>query len=135
MLWIYILRHLVVDHDVPLPPYCKSIELLDASQIEAIAVRAARLMYAWDSGKLILQSFSRMDISQSVTLLRLVCARWLFVTSSDTICSSFACYEIAGALSDNRNPVAECFFAGPVGTADIEIQHGRLVISLAIGSL
>ena len=75
LLWIYILRHLVVDHDVPLPPYCKSIELLDASQIEAIAVRAARLMYAWDSGKLILQSFSRMDISQSVTLLRLVCAR------------------------------------------------------------
>jgi hypothetical protein len=129
------LRHLLVDRDVPLPPHCKSIESLDASQIEAIAVRAARLTRAWDSGSLVPKRFARVDLPRSVTWLRLVCARWLFVASSDTICSSFACYEIAGALSDNRNPVAECFFAGPVGTADIEIQHGRLVISLAIGSL
>ena len=126
------MRHLLVDRDVPLPPHCKSIESLDASQIEAIAVRAARLTRAWDSGSLVPKRFARVDLPRSVTWLRLVCARWLFVASSDTICSSFACYEIAGALSDNRRPVAECFLSGPVHTAEIEVQNGVLVIALAI---
>jgi hypothetical protein len=134
LLWIYILRHLTVDQGVPLPPYCKSIVLLDAAQIEAIAVRAARLDHAWESGRLAPQSFTRMDLPRSVTWLRLVSARWLFVASSDANRSSFVCYEIRGALSDNMKPVAECFLPGPVHTADIEMQDEGVVIALAVES-
>jgi hypothetical protein len=81
LLWICILRHLVVDRDVP---YNKSIELLDARQIKAIAIRTARLSHAWDIEELVSRSLIRMDLSRSVTRtwLRLVSARWLFVASS-----------------------------------------------------
>jgi hypothetical protein len=134
LLWIYILRHLVVNQGVPLPPYCKSIELLDATQIEAIAVRVACLGRAWHSRRLVPRTFSRMDLPRSVSWLRLV-ARWLFVASSDTSGSSFACYDIGSVLSNNTEPVAECFLSGPVHTADIEIQDEGVVIALAVGSL
>jgi len=68
-LWIYILRHLVIEQDALVPPYSKSIELLDARQIKAIAIRAAACSTsrAWDSGELAPRSFVRMDLPRSVT--------------------------------------------------------------------
>jgi len=42
---------------------------------------------------------------------------------------------MGSVLSNNMEPVAECFLSGPVHTTDIEIQDEGVVIALAVGSL
>jgi hypothetical protein len=132
LLWIHILRRLIATREIILPPYLKSIELLDSHQIEAITIRAASLSHAWDIGELAPRCFVRMDQPRSVTWLRLVSARWLFVSSCDTEISSLACYEVGGILSRTAKPVAECFLSGPVQTAEIEVQDEGIIIALAL---
>jgi hypothetical protein len=126
------LRHLVIESDVPLPPYSKPIESLDAYQIEAITIRVARLSRAWDSGELAPQCIVRMDLPRSVTWLRLLSARWLLVASSDADTSSFACYDFGGMHSRPAKPVAECFLSGIVQTGEIEMQDDGLIIALGV---
>lgn len=73
-----------------------------------------------------------MGQPRSVTWLRLVSARWLFVSSYDAEISSLACYEVGGIFSRTTKPVAECFLSGPVQTAEIEMQDEGIVIALAL---
>jgi hypothetical protein len=134
MLWIYLLKHLVDEMDVPLLPYGKALESLEYTDIEAVTLRAAHLAVSWNCGLLKPQSIVRLDMGRSVTWLRLVCARSLFVASSDSVSSSLACWNIAAGFKGDKRPFAECFFQGPVRTAALEVQEDAVVIAVAIDS-
>jgi hypothetical protein len=129
-----LLKHLLDDIDIPLPPYGKALEFLEHVHIEAITLHAARLAVSWNNETLKPQSVVRLDMGRSVTWLRLVCARSLFVASSDTVSSSLECWDIATALKGDKKPIAECFFSGPVRTAALEVQEDAPVIAVAVDS-
>jgi hypothetical protein len=120
--------------DIPISPYVKPLEFLEHPEIEAITLRAAHLALSWNCEVLKPQSAVRLDMGRSVTWLRLVCARSLFVASSDTVSSSLACWDIATAFKGEKKPVAECFFPGPVRTAALEVQADAVVIAVALDS-
>jgi hypothetical protein len=132
IIWIHLLHHLLVEMNVPLPLYVKPLELLDHLEIEAITLRAAHLAVSWNCEVLKPRLVVRLDMGRSVTWLKLVCARWLFVASSDTVSSCLACWDIAAAFKGDKKPVAECFFPGPVRTAALEVQEGAAVIAVAL---
>jgi hypothetical protein len=134
VLWIHLLKHLVDEINIPLPPYGKALEFLEHTHIEAITLRAAHLAVSWNNEILKPQSVVRLDMGRSVTWLRLVCARSLFVASSDTVSSSLACWDIATTLKGDKKPIAECFFSGPVRTAAFEVQEEAPVIAVAVDS-
>jgi hypothetical protein len=134
VLWIHLLKHLLDEIDTPLPPYGKVLEFLEHAHIEAITLRAAHLAVSWNNETLKPRSVVRLDMGRSVTWLRLVCARSLFVGSSETVSSSLACWDLATALKGDKKPIAECFFSVPVRSATFEVQEGAAVIAVAVDS-
>ena len=134
VLWIYLLRRLVREKTIPLPPYVKAVNALSGDQLEALTRRVALLAHKWNLGLVKPQAIVRLDLPRSVTWLRLVTGRWLFVASYDARASSFACWDIAAAFQGAKEPVAECFFSGPVHSAVFEIQHEGIVMALSVES-
>jgi len=119
---------------VPLPLYRKSVDSLDANQIEALTLRALHLAQDWTHRMVQPRSLIRLDLPRCVTWVRIVSARWLFVASSDAFVSSLICWDINAVFKENNVPTAECFFSGPIKTGQIEVQTDGLTIALAVGS-
>ena len=107
---------------------------LGAEQMEVLARRVARLSHDWNHDKVHFRSIVSFDQPRSVTWLRIVHGRFLFVASSDTQASGFACWDIGSAFLDEKKPIAECFFAGPVQGAAIEVQDEGVVIAVSVES-
>jgi hypothetical protein len=93
LLWLYLLRNLVTEENVPLPAYLMPIAALAAEQVEALTRRAKLLSDDWKSGIVKPQAVVRLDLPRSVTWLRLLCGRWLFVASYDTRASTFSSWD------------------------------------------
>lgn len=133
-LWVCMLRRLIKENDSPLPPYLKPVTALSGEHFEALTRRLTVLTHQWNRGVVRPQSIIRLDLSRSVTWLRLVSGRWLFIASSDARASSFACWDIETVFREVKEPAAECFFSGPVDDGMFEVQHEGIVIALSVGS-
>jgi hypothetical protein len=134
LLWIYILRTLVIEGVITLPPYRKSIESLTSGEIEALARRTAQLKCCRNSGELVPKSVTPLNLPQSVTWLRLVNGRWLLVTSSDLYFSKLTCWDTS-LLRESSEPIAECSLSGPVKSGKVEVQADGVVIALDVESM
>ena len=134
LLWLYLLRNLVTEENVPLPAYLMPIAALAAEQVEALTRRAKLLSDDWKSGIVKPQAVVRLDLPRSVTWLRLLCGRWLFVASYDTRASTFSCWDITDAFQGVTEPAAECCFSGPIKSAELQVQTDGVVIALAVSS-
>ncbi|KAF7302427.1 F-box domain-containing protein [Mycena chlorophos] len=74
-----------------------------------------------------------LHLPQSVTWLRLVGGRWLFVASSDDKVSKLACWDVAFVLEGNARPVAEGYLPGRVKTGAVEAFDSEIVLALGLG--
>lgn len=134
LVWIHLLRGLIIKNNIRLPPYTKPIAALSAEQVEALTRRAAWLGYRWSLGLIQPQAIAKLDIPRTVTWLRLVLGRWLFVASFDTQASCLSCWDVERAFREKTTPVAECFFSGPVRSTQLELQTSRIVIAVSVES-
>ena len=134
LLWIRLLRAVATDENAPLPLHRKSIDSLDASQIEALTLRALHLAHDWARGIVQPRSIVHLDLPRCITWVRVVSARWLLVASLDAYVSSLICWDINAVFKGNYKPTAECFFVGPIKTREIEMQPDGLVVALAVES-
>lgn len=128
------MRDLVIEKEIPLPPYLKPIAALTAEQVEALTRRAAWLAHSWSLGVVRPQTIVRLDLPRSVTWLRLISGRWLFVASYDTRTSSISCWDVEMAFRGVKEPVSEFFFSGPVKSAELETQADGIVVAVSVES-
>jgi hypothetical protein len=134
LLWIRLLRDLVIEKNVPIPPYLRPISDLNAEELEALTRRAGWLAPNWSLEVVRPQVIVRLDVPRTVTWLRLILGRWLFVASYDTQSSSLSCWDVGMAFIGEKMPVAECFFSGPMKSAELELQADGIVIALSVES-
>jgi hypothetical protein len=128
------LRALAIEGGVTLPPYRKSIENLSSGEIEALAQRGAQLKGCMELGELVPKNITPLHLPRSVTWLRLVNGRWLFVASSDPYFSKLTCWD-ASLIRKLSEPVTECSLPGPVKSGKVQVQADGVVIALDVESM
>jgi hypothetical protein len=106
---------------------------MTSCEVETLVRRVARMSDGWTNGRLSIRQVTRMDLSQAVTWLKLAAGQWLLVASSDSYTSRLCCFDVSLALSRSTNPLAECFFEGPIKTACVEIQDDHIIVSIGVG--
>nr|GAT43029.1 predicted protein [Mycena chlorophos] len=119
--------------DAQLPAHVGDYRTLDQTATEYLV---RRLSLA--SQHLALESASgfklwNLYLPQSITWLRLVHSRWLFVASSDDKASKLSCWDLFEVFAGNTLPVAEGFLPGRVKTGKLEVQGHEVVIALGLG--
>lgn len=124
----------MIERRVPLPSYTKHVVAMDAENMEVLTRRVYRLSKHWDSGNLRARSVVHLDQPRSVTWLRIVSGRWLFVASSDSRTSGLSCWDIEDIFNEMTGTVAECFFSGAIHDAEVEVQDGSIVVASSVDS-
>ncbi|KAJ7161072.1 hypothetical protein C8R46DRAFT_1194422 [Mycena filopes] len=133
ILWMSLLRALESSEEHVLPTYMKDPSLLDSATLEALVVRVSQVGCRWRKNDLLPVNAWQMGLPQSITWLRLVIGRWLFVASSDNHVSKIACWDLSLLFQGNLEPVAEAYLPGQVKTAQLEVQDTGIVLALGLG--
>ncbi|EIW77114.1 hypothetical protein CONPUDRAFT_75918 [Coniophora puteana RWD-64-598 SS2] len=110
-------------------------ETANPSQLELMSSKASTLANDITHGRITAKSVIRMDVARSVTWIRLVSSRWLFVASSDTSSSSLTLWDVFSPGSDGTSPLAECFLPGPVETGEVCIHNGEFIVAISVETL
>ncbi|KAJ6492803.1 hypothetical protein C8R47DRAFT_1012885 [Mycena vitilis] len=131
-LWLTLLHTLVSDGHV-LPPYLRKPETLDSAALEALVRRVAQLERKWRSSDLHPAYVWRLNMRQSITWLRLIEGRWLFVASSDIDVSKISCWDLSLVFRGHTDPIAEAYLPGQVKTAQVQLQDTGVVLALGLG--
>jgi hypothetical protein len=121
------------DDDYILPLYLKSPDLLDAAELEALVVRVSQLKRKWTTNDISPVNVWRLKLPQSITWLRLVAGRWIFVASSDNEVSKISCWDLSSFFQGNIEPIAEAYLPGQVKTGQLEVQNGGIILALGLG--
>ncbi|KAJ7161171.1 hypothetical protein C8R46DRAFT_1194480 [Mycena filopes] len=132
LLWINQLKIITATDNHILPQYLKSRDMLDSSALEALVVRVSQLARRWQKQDLCPVDVWRMDISRSITWLRLVAGNWLFVASSDHDVSKISCWDLSLVFQGYTAPIAEAYLPGRVETAQLELQDVGVVLALGV---
>ncbi|KAJ7703921.1 hypothetical protein B0H17DRAFT_1193853 [Mycena rosella] len=112
-----------------LPSYLKTPRLFDAGALEALVRRVDRLTRRWNANDLSPVNVWRLHLCQSITWLRFVSGRWLFVASSDNDVSKISCWDLSVIFRGGTEPIAEAYLPGPVKTARLEVQASGVVLA------
>ncbi|KAF7302812.1 F-box domain-containing protein [Mycena kentingensis (nom. inval.)] len=128
--WLAQISFLVSD-GAQIPVYLSHYRELDVPSLEALARRLGLSAAKWAAGSLDAARKYPLFLPQSITWLRLVQGRWLFVASSDDRVSKISCWDMARILGGSDEPIAEAYLPGKVETAQLEFKDGAVVISLA----
>ncbi|KII86220.1 hypothetical protein PLICRDRAFT_281415 [Plicaturopsis crispa FD-325 SS-3] len=137
-LWVTMLRDIMQNYRLPLPSHIKAIESLASAHLEALVRRLMLSVPFWKhageiNDAVCMGRVVRVDQPRSITWLHLVHDRWLLVAASDTVRSSLTCWDVSILMGGNRRPAAECFLAGPVQSAQVDIDPTRgLVVALGV---
>lgn len=134
LLWVYLLRALILEKHAPLPPYLKPTASLTAKEVEALTRRIHGFAMDWEYDTVTSRSTLSFFSPRSVSWLKILSGRWVFVAASDTLSSSLACWDIGTAFSGETKPLAECYLTGPVHDAEVEVQTDGIVIAASVAS-
>ncbi|KAJ7161169.1 hypothetical protein C8R46DRAFT_1353790 [Mycena filopes] len=136
LLWIHQLKLITATNGHVLPQYLKPRDILDGSAMESLVVRVSQLARKWQKQDLCPVNVWRMDISRSITWLRLVAGNWLFVASSDHDVSKISCWDLSLVFQGytDSEPIAEAYLPGQVETAQLELQDVGVVLALGVAS-
>ncbi|KAK7017341.1 hypothetical protein R3P38DRAFT_3201791 [Favolaschia claudopus] len=101
-LWNYVLNRHGYMHG-SFASYLGGYERLEASTLEALACRVARLDAKWKARDLSPVRDFQLRLPQSITWLRLVAGTWLFVASSDNYISKLTCWDVHSVFRVTTN--------------------------------
>ncbi|KAF7302049.1 F-box domain-containing protein [Mycena indigotica] len=133
-LWINIVQQLeLVDNSSHFPPQLRAYRIMNLSTIKALVWRTHRLADKWASDDMAPSKTVTFGLPQSITWLRLVASRWLFVASSDNYVSIIACWDILSLFDGDLSTIALAYLPGRVQTGHLEIQGSQIVIALGLG--
>ncbi|KAK7055941.1 hypothetical protein R3P38DRAFT_2498831 [Favolaschia claudopus] len=132
LLWSYVLKRHEYMHS-NLLSYLKGYERLEASALEILASRVARLEMRWKARDFSPVRDYQLRLPQSITWLRLVAGTWLFVASSDNYVSKLTCWDVHSIIRGHPEPLAEAYLPGQVKTGQLEIQNSGIVLALGLG--
>ncbi|KAJ7860488.1 hypothetical protein B0H14DRAFT_2745071 [Mycena olivaceomarginata] len=130
ILWIYILER---QNDQILPSYLKDYEQLDSATLEALVRRVSHLAHKWETENLTPILSWGLNLPQSITWLRLVTGRWLFVASSDSCTSKISCWDLSSVFQGSIEPLAEVYLRDQAKTGQVEVQESGIVLALGLG--
>ncbi|KAJ7161170.1 hypothetical protein C8R46DRAFT_1285226 [Mycena filopes] len=134
LLWINLLKRTAESGGRALPLHLKPCGSLDGRALEALVVRVSQLARRWKKQDLCPVDVWRLDISRSITWLRLVVGNWLFVASSDHDVSKISCWDLSLVFQGYTEPIAEAYLPGQVETAQLELQDVGVVLALGVAN-
>lgn len=126
--WVNVLRRDVISARLPLPSYCRPVQDLTGTQLEALVAHAFRL--EWDISQLPERRslyIAPLHQKRSVTWVKLVRAQWLVVAASNASVSILSIWSVASLLDSHGDkvPLSEIHLSGPVRGAILDLADDR----------
>ena len=129
--WVHITQRDVISRNLPYALYWKDIDILDAAQLERLALHAIRLGSRIDKCRP--PATVVLHRTRSVTWVRLLHSQWLLVASSDDVSSSISLWSTGSLLSGgSTEPLAEAFLPAPVSNGATEVEHSSVLIAVEL---
>ncbi|KAF7332394.1 F-box domain-containing protein [Mycena kentingensis (nom. inval.)] len=129
-IWVQKLRNLSNAY-----PANRSPTELSSHDVECMARRIFKLAFKIGRGEMGNLGFSGVLLPHSITWLRLVDARWLFVAFSDESASKLALWDLRWMSEGHPGPIADASLPGRVQTGQVEAQDDGVVIALALDTM
>ncbi|KAF7302032.1 F-box domain-containing protein [Mycena indigotica] len=131
IVWI---RYLVVlkAKGAVLPSYVQDYRLLESDVLEALVFRLTSVANKWARHDMTPIKSVSLVVPHSITWLRIVDGRYVFVAYSDQKVSVLACWDFWWLQCGDINPIALAFLPGRVDTAQVEMQENGVVLTLGL---
>ncbi|KAF7302036.1 F-box domain-containing protein [Mycena indigotica] len=115
-----------------LPSYAQGYRLLRSDVLEALVFRLTSVANKWARHDMTPIKSVSLVVPHSITWLRIVDGRYVFVAYSDQKVSVLACWDFWWLQCGDINPIALAFLPGCVDTAQVEMQENGVVLALGL---
>ncbi|KAF7332402.1 F-box domain-containing protein [Mycena kentingensis (nom. inval.)] len=130
ILWIQLLQKYRKSIPLHVPDY----RLLEPPLLEAMVRRLARVSEKYAGRDVKLVASPTIFFPQSITWIRLVDARWLFVTFSDDATSKIGLWDLFWMFQGYTGPITETTLPEAVQSAQLQVQSAGVVVVLGFES-
>ncbi|TDL19722.1 hypothetical protein BD410DRAFT_841879 [Rickenella mellea] len=130
MLWAHVLKRDVVDHGIPLVPYHRAFDLVDAPVVESWTRNALTLQRAYISTRSLTVDCFSTGV-RAITWVKLIRGRWCLFASSNSLESRLSLLDTSSSC---REICAEILLPGPVMDGQVEQNSSEIIVAVSVGS-